>query len=73
MRLLKEVGALGNPDPTYQLSNEDKIDIINNNMELCERYGLSLKENQVTSNYVLDSEDALHTLSSSIHRFIRKM
>ena len=45
-RLLKEVGALGNPNPTYQLSNANKLDIINNNMVLCERYGLELKEQQ---------------------------
>ena len=46
MRLLKEVGVLDNPDITYQLSNANKIDIINNNMELCERYGLKLNEQQ---------------------------
>ena len=48
MRLLKEVGTLGNPDPTYQLSSENAIDIINDNMELCERYGLTLQEHQKT-------------------------
>ena len=48
MRLLEEIGALGNPDPTYQLSNENKVDIINNNQELCGRYGLTLQENQKT-------------------------
>ena len=48
IRLLKEVGALGNPDPTYQISNENPIDIINNNMELCERYDLTLQEHQKT-------------------------
>ena len=48
MRLLTEVGLLGNPVPTYQLSNTNKIDIINNNMELCERYGLKLTDQQKT-------------------------
>ena len=48
MRLLKEVGALGNPDPTYQLSDANKVDIINNNMTLCDRYGLTLEEHQKT-------------------------
>ena len=48
IRLLKEVGALGVPDLTYQISDVDPINIINNNMELCERYGLSLEERQKT-------------------------
>ena len=48
MRLLKEVGALDNPDLTYQLSNASKMEIIHNNMELCKRYGLTLKEQQKT-------------------------
>ena len=48
MRLLKEVGVLGNPGLTYQLSNANKVDIINNNMELCARYGLTLKEDEKT-------------------------
>ena len=47
-RLLKEVGAVGNPSETYQLSNINPIDIINDNMELCERYGLKLEERQKT-------------------------
>ena len=44
MRLLKEVGALGNPGPTYQLSNADPIGIINDNVELCNRYGLEVDD-----------------------------
>ena len=48
IRLLKEVGALGIPDLTYLISDVDPINIINNNMELCERYGLSLEERQKT-------------------------
>ena len=47
-RLLKEVGALGNPSQTYQLSNVNPIGIINDNIELCERYGLKLDERQKT-------------------------
>ena len=48
MRLLKEVGALGNPDLTYQISNADPIDIINNNVEVCNRYGLNVENRQRT-------------------------
>ena len=46
--VLKEVGALGIPDPTYQISDANKIDIINNNIEICKRYGLTLEERQKT-------------------------
>ena len=48
MRLLKEIGTLDNHDLTYQLSNENKIDIIHNNQMLCDRYGLSLSDSQKT-------------------------
>ena len=48
MRLLKEVGALGNPELTYQISSADPIDIINNNVEVCNRYGLNVENRQRT-------------------------
>ena len=48
MRLLKEVGALGNPDPTYELSNINPADLINDDIALCERFGLTLDEGQQT-------------------------
>ena len=48
MRLLKEVGALGNPDPTYEISNINPADLINDDVILCERFGLTLDEGQKT-------------------------
>ena len=48
MRLLKEVGALGIPDPTYQISDKRLMDIVTQNIELCEKYGLKLDEKQKT-------------------------
>ena len=48
MRLLKEVGALGNPDPTYEISNINPADLINDDVLLCERFGLTLDEGQKT-------------------------
>ena len=47
-RLLKEIGALGSPNATYGISSLRNIDIIQENMELCERYGLTLQERQKT-------------------------
>ena len=48
IRLLKEVGALGDPSLTYQISNADPIDIVNENVELCKRYNLDLEDRQKT-------------------------
>ena len=48
MRLLKEVGAIGNPDPTYELSDINPVDLIDENVTLCERFGLKLDEGQNT-------------------------
>ena len=48
MRLLKEVGAIGKPDPTYELSNINPTELINDDVTLCERYGLKLDEEQKT-------------------------
>ena len=48
MRLLKEVGALGNPDPTYEISNINPADLINDDVILCERFSLTLDEGQKT-------------------------
>ena len=44
MRLLKEVGAIGNPDPTYEISVINPVDLIDDDVALCERYGLKLYE-----------------------------
>ncbi len=48
MRLLKEVGALGSPDPTYEISDTNPTELINDDIILCERYGLKLEEAQKT-------------------------
>ena len=48
MRLLKEVGAIGNPDPTYELSDINPVDLIDEDVALCERFGLKLDEGQKT-------------------------
>jgi len=45
-RLLKEVGIPGDTVPTYQISLENKEEIISTNAELCHRYGLNLSEDQ---------------------------
>ena len=48
LRLLKEVGAIGNVDPTYEISNINHVDLINEDVMLCERYGLKIEEGQKT-------------------------
>ena len=48
MRLLKEVGVLGSPDPTYEISDTNPTELINDDIILCERYGLKLEEAQKT-------------------------
>ena len=48
MRLLKEVGAIGSPDPTYEISETNPVNLINDDIALCERYGLTLDEEQKT-------------------------
>ena len=47
-RLLKEVGALGDPDPTYEIQNINLSEIVNEDIILCERYGMKLEESQKT-------------------------
>ena len=48
LRLLKEVGAIGDVDPTYEISNTNPVDLINEDVMLCERYGLKIEEGQKT-------------------------
>ena len=48
LSLLKEVGAVGNVDPTYEISNINPVDLINEDVMLCERYGLKIEEGQKT-------------------------
>ena len=48
MRLLKEVGAIGKSDPTYEISNINPIELVNDDVMLCERYGLKIEEGQKT-------------------------
>ena len=43
-RLLNEVGISGNVSPTYQLSDDDPSNVIQNNALLCEKFGISLEE-----------------------------
>ena len=47
-KLLDEVGVPGNASSTYELSQKDPNDIINNNSLLCEKFGLSLEERMQT-------------------------
>ena len=47
-RLLKEVGALKDLDPTYEIQNIDLPEIVNKDIMLCERYGLKLEESKKT-------------------------
>ena len=48
LRLLKEVGAIGDVDPTYEISNTNPVDLINEDVMLCERFGLKIEEGQKT-------------------------
>ena len=48
LRLLKEVGAIGDVDPTYEICNINPVDLINEDVMLCERYGLKIEEGQKT-------------------------
>ena len=48
LRLLKEVGAVGDVDPTYEISKINPVDLINEDVMLCERYGLKIEEGQKT-------------------------
>ena len=43
-RILKEVGILGPPSSTYNLVNRNPDEIITNNLELCNLYGLKTSE-----------------------------
>ena len=47
-KLLGEVGVPGNASPTYELSQKDPNDVINNNSLLCEKFGLPLEERMQT-------------------------
>ena len=43
-KLLDEVGVPGDSSPTYKLSDRDPGDIVNDNISLCEKFGLSVEE-----------------------------
>ena len=43
-KLLNEVGVPGDASPTYKLSTKDPNDVIDNNISLCEKYGLSVED-----------------------------
>ena len=43
-KLLDEVGVPGDNSPTYKLSNKNSADIINNNISICDKFGLTLEE-----------------------------
>ena len=45
-RLLQEIGVIGNESPTYQLSDRNRDEIIDTNIQLSEQYGLKLTEKQ---------------------------
>ena len=46
--ILKEVGYLGNPSDTYKFTNKLSADIIQNNVEFCEKYKLKVTDDQKT-------------------------
>ena len=46
LRLLQEIGVIGIKSPTYQLSEKNRYEIIDNNIQLSEQYGLKLTEKQ---------------------------
>ena len=43
-KLINEVGVPGDTSPTYKLSEKDRDEVINNNILLCETFGLSIEE-----------------------------
>ena len=43
-KLLDEVGVPGDNSPTYKLSDKNPADIINNNISICDKFGLTLEE-----------------------------
>jgi hypothetical protein len=47
-RLLSEVGALGDPNSTYEIKDINPQELIHDDILLCERYGLKLEEKQKT-------------------------
>ena len=70
MRLLKEVGAIGNPDPTYEISVINPVDLINDDVALCERYGLKLDEGQKTLPIMHGLQRCIHPFASPFHCFV---
>ena len=46
MRLLSEVGIPNGSCETYQITSRDKLLIIDNNVSLCDRYGLEVLEKE---------------------------
>ena len=44
MRLLKEVGAIGSPDPTYEISVINPVDLINCAAKMAVKYKLEVKD-----------------------------
>ena len=51
-KLLDEVGVPGDNSPTYKLSNKNSADIINNNISICDKFGLTLEERFQTLPYM---------------------
>ena len=46
LQLLKKVGAIGGVDPTYEISNTNPVDLINEDVMLCERFGLTIEKDK---------------------------
>ena len=70
LRLLKEVGAIGNVDPTYEISSINPVDLINEDVMLCERYGLKIEEGQKTLPIMYWTPKMYYTpFESQIHDF----
>ena len=46
-KLLNEVGINGNPNNTYSKTNEKIEDLINNNVNLCKKFGLDVDQKQL--------------------------
>ena len=44
--LLKEVGIIDSPSDTYEVSALEPLDVIHNNIKICNRFGLNVNETQ---------------------------
>ena len=73
-RLLQEIGVLGTVSSTYELSEKNRDEIISNNIQLTEQYGLKLTEKQKLLPIMYwTPKDALHPIKSTLYCFFRSL